>query len=95
MCNGGMLSSKLMNGHGHSEKAADEGKLMNGHGHSEVAEDEVNGKYLRCLEEPYLYHTQVPGKGVGAFLNTFNSIFTRSITDVLGFVIISNAYLRV
>ena len=37
-------------------------KNLNGHAVEE--EDEVNAKYMRCLQEPYKYHTQVPGKAV-------------------------------
>ena len=57
-CNGSSvdkLKEKNLNGHasGHAS----------GHTSSNV-EDEVNAKYMRCLEEPYKYHTQVPGKAV-------------------------------
>ena len=36
---------------------------QNGHTH-EIEEEVINAKYMRCLEEPYKYHTQVPGKAV-------------------------------
>ncbi|XP_063675104.1 geranylgeranyl pyrophosphate synthase-like isoform X2 [Bolinopsis microptera] len=57
-CNGSSvdkLKEKNLNGHasGHAS----------GHTSSNV-EDEVNAKYMRCLEEPYKYHTQVPGKAI-------------------------------
>ena len=38
----------------------------NGH-KADSSKEDVNAKYMKSLEEPYRYHTQVPGKAVSPF----------------------------